>query len=114
MKKFLALVTLMIASSLAACGAPPPAGSCSVGMAGAMSCISYTGSSVTMSIVQQGCTGGGGTYQSTDCPTANRVGRCTLPGSTAQLTQTAAYYAPLTTADAMGACTSVMGTFVAN
>ncbi len=112
MKKFVFGFITIVALALGGCGAPPPAGSCQVASAGF--CISYTGSSVTMSAIQQGCTASMGTYQTTDCPTANRVGRCTLPGGNASLTQTANYYAPATTADVMTGCTALGGTFAAN
>lgn len=114
MKKWIALALFVIALSVAACGGPAPAGSCSATSGGVSYCISYTGTSATMSAIQQGCTSGMGTYQSTDCPTANRVGRCTLPGGNAELTQTANYYAPTTAEQAMAACTAIMGTFAAN
>lgn len=113
MKKFLVIALAVVASAVAACGSPP-AGSCTAGSGGVNYCISYTGSSVTASAIQQGCTASMGTYQSSDCASANRVGRCTLPGGTANLTQTANFYAPMTAADAMTTCMALGGSFTAN
>jgi hypothetical protein len=112
-KKHLVILFAVLASALAACSSPPP-GSCTATAGMATYCISYTGSSASASAIQQGCSMSMGTYQTTDCASANRVGRCTLPGGNATLTQTANFYPPMTAADAMTACTALMGTFAAN
>ncbi|MFO0561293.1 MAG: hypothetical protein U0269_24960 [Polyangiales bacterium] len=114
MKKSALLVIAAVVAALTGCGGPAPAGSCQANSGGVTFCIDYTGSAATMAGIQQGCSQSMGTYQASACPTANRVGRCTLPNGSAQLTQTASYYAPMTSADVMAACTAIMGTYQAN
>lgn len=114
MKKSALLVIAAVVAALTGCGGPAPAGSCQSSSAGISFCIDYSGSAATVAGIQQGCSQSMGTYQSSACPTANRVGRCTLPNGTAQLTQTASYYAPATTEQVMAACSAIMGTYQAN
>jgi hypothetical protein len=115
MKKLMFVGVFSVVAALTGCGAPAPVGSCQApASAGVAYCIDYTGNSVTIDAVQQGCSGAMGTYQSAVCATASRVGRCTLPGGTAALTQTANFYAPATAEQAQAVCTALMGTYTAN
>lgn len=113
MKNWLLLVALLSAS-VAACGAPPPPGSCQASASGVSYCIDYSGSAATMASVQSGCSMAMGTYSATACATANRVGRCTVPLSGANITQTVNYYGPTSVEIARAACDAQMGTFAAN
>lgn len=103
------------ASSDAAADAAAVGGGSCAQMTGTLAyCVDYTGTDVTSEVVRMVCTTQVGTYSATSCPTANRVGRCTLDGATAALTQTATYYAPTTATEAMMACTTAGGMFLPN
>ena|SRR5579871_2392286 len=104
---------LLFGLTVAACGggSSGPAGSCNVTGTGAMECVDFN-SGYNSSQAQQACTQSGGTYSSSACTSAMRVGRCTL--SQGQFSQTANFYPPTTAADAMTACQAQGGTFAAN
>ncbi|MEI8254488.1 MAG: hypothetical protein WCJ30_02325 [Deltaproteobacteria bacterium] len=91
-----------------------PVGSCAQMVGTLAYCVDYTGTEVTSDAVRMVCTAQTGTYSATNCLTAMRVGRCTLEGATAAITQTASYYSPTTAQEAMTACTGAGGTFVAD
>jgi hypothetical protein len=94
--------------------AAAPVGSCQQMLGTVAYCIDYTGTGPTAEFVQMTCSMTMGTYAATLCATMNRVGRCTLDGATAVLTQTANYYAPTTVQEATMMCMTAGGTFVAD
>lgn len=98
-------------SALAACSSSGN-GSCESNASGTVFCTEYTGANVSVDSVRTGCTAGSGTYSSSGCSTANRVGRCTYVAS--GLNAVSSFYSPTTEMQAQGVCTVLMGTWASN
>ena len=116
---------LALAASLftpiAGCGSSS-AGSCAQSSGGAVVSCSDYGEGYTTAQVMTSCSGAGGTYSSSACPSENRVARCAITVSAAGVTATTtvSYYPPLTVANVMQSCSQanigggVTATFTAN
>jgi len=93
-----AILALGVGVALAACGSGGIAGSCTTMVAMSMTCTEY-GQGYTASSVMMACSGVSQTYSAGACPTANRVGRCTITATSSGNTASAVLssYAPVTT-----------------
>lgn len=109
MRKGLLFVGMM--AMLAACGSSS-SGSCQITTAGTSYCSEYSGSGVNADAVRTACTGSMGTYGSSVCATASRVGRCTY--TAAGLTVVSNFYSPTTEMAGQQVCTALSGTWAAN
>jgi hypothetical protein len=77
-----------------------------------LSCLDFTGNAITRTAAQVECTVQGGAFAEAACPTANRVGSCTM--NEAGLGEIVIrFYAPLGVEDARNACASP-GVFTPN
>ncbi len=77
-----------------------------------LSCIDFTGNAITRAAAQVECTVQGGAFAEAACPTANRVGSCSL--NQAGLGEIVLrFYAPMGVEDARNACPSP-GVFTPN
>jgi hypothetical protein len=81
-------------------GGTAASGSCSV--ATSHFCIDYSG--VYPGSLSTACAGAGGTYSTSACATAGRVGSCT--NTTSGFTQAIRWYPPITAAIGASACTA--------
>ena len=104
------------------CGGSPFAGSCSI-LSGGMvvHCTEYHESFIQSGVMAACPSSANSSYSSSECPAANRIGRCTttMLSNGVTLGQIIAYYPPDTAASAMADCSrqqsgSTMTTFVAN
>ncbi|MDP3274238.1 MAG: hypothetical protein Q8Q09_03530 [Deltaproteobacteria bacterium] len=120
MKKSIVLaVGMMIMALVGGCGGGGPAGSCSTGAAGSMSCTDY-GTGFNAADTMRACSAG--TYSAGTCTATGRVGRCVINATSggATASSTVNFYDPITVEIAMMACTAsgsgagVTATFMAN
>jgi hypothetical protein len=84
-----------------------------------MSCDDF-GQGFTDSEATQDCSSQMGTFSTSACPTAGRVGRCQITSSNGDARDQVSFYPPTTAADVQTACNmengvnGVSATFVAN
>jgi len=88
-------------------------GSCSISSSGTTYCMEFPGSSFgTAASVEHACTSEGGSYSSSGCATADRIGSCTVGAGTADEFVSYFYSTGGTTvAEGQFFCTAMSGTW---
>lgn len=109
--KFFGLAMLAMLSIGAGCGSPL-AGSCtSLNNGQPVACVEYR-DGYSAAQVMAGCQNSANVkFASEECTATSRVGRCqqSVSGNGITLSQTKAYYPPITAAQAMQDCTNLSG-----